>query len=73
MGQLKVNISNENGVVGKSDPIGVSETNPGIGVKAVHAQRILGYALEKTKESNGIQQILVFISPGWFNGANDLE
>lgn len=65
LGQLKVKVINDKEVISKSDPIGVSPTHPGVGVKATNSQKILGYALEETQDTGGIQEILIYVSPSW--------
>ena len=44
-GRVPVRVTTENGPIAIGDPITVSERTPGIGVKAIKAGRVAGYAL----------------------------
>ena len=65
LGQLRVNVSGE---VRKGDPVGISPILPGVGIKATFSQRVIGFALEETnpENPNPTQQILVYVSPTWY-------
>jgi hypothetical protein len=64
VGQIPVNVTTENGVVSKGDPITASGTQAGAGTKASVAGRIVGYALENVQ---GNDQVLVYVNPGWYD------
>jgi len=62
IGQVKIDVTSENGPVYKGDPITTSLVNPGFGTKATEATRIVGYALDDAPSGG---QILTYVNPGW--------
>jgi hypothetical protein len=62
IGQIFIDVTDENGVVSKGDPVTVSNTQAGRGARSTSTGRIVGYALEN---ANGNDQILVYVNPGW--------
>ena len=69
-GQVPVKVSTENGPIATGDPITVSATTPGVGVKAISAGYIVGYALEPATKDGTIQ---VLIRPSYLNPTPDLQ
>jgi hypothetical protein len=70
LGQMRVKVSTEKGPIQKGDPLAVSPTQPGVGVKATEAGRILGFALESTpsnQPSSSITLLLAYVSPSWYD------
>ena len=70
VGQIKINVSNENGQIEKGDPIAISSETAGLGIKATTATRIVGFAMEATSTSlaNGdTQKVKVYVSPAWYD------
>jgi hypothetical protein len=59
VGRVFVNICDENGPIHIGDPI-TSSSNPGIGMKATRAGKIIGYAMEEFSKDKG--EILVFVN-----------
>ncbi|NIT04475.1 hypothetical protein GTO10_06290 [Candidatus Saccharibacteria bacterium] len=75
LGQLRVKVSTENGIVRKGDPITVSPSRPGVGVKATGAGRILGFALEATPQEQNpaaVTLLLAYVSPSWYDPASEI-
>ena len=70
LGQLRVKVSTEKGPIRKGDPITNSPSQPGVGVKATEAGRILGFALESTtsdQHPSSVTLLLVYVSPSWYD------
>lgn len=70
LGQLRVKVSTEKGPIRKGDPITNSPSQPGVGVKAAEAGRILGFALESTtsdQHPSSVTLLLVYVSPSWYD------
>ncbi len=63
VGRVPLNVSAENGPIAAGDPITVSTTTPGIGVKATSPGRIVGYAMEAFN-GTGTGKIVVFVNLG---------
>jgi hypothetical protein len=69
IGRVPTNVSLENGPIEAGDFITISST-AGVGMKASAPGRVIGYALEPfTSDRSGIGQIMVFINPHWWGGA----
>lgn len=67
LGQLPVNVNDENGTIQAGDAIAISSV-AGVGAKAVNTGMILGYALESWTEV-GQGTIQVYVRPGFFAGS----
>ncbi len=67
VGQIRINVSTQNGPIRGGDEIGVSQ-NDGVGVKATKSGYILGKAEENFDGSAFDGKVLVAIQPGYFNG-----
>ena len=50
-GRIPVKVSLDNGPISIGDPITISSTTPGVGVKAVTSGKVIGYALENYPSS----------------------
>ncbi|MDO8467267.1 MAG: hypothetical protein Q7S83_03975 [bacterium] len=77
-GRVPVKVSLENGPIHIGDPITVSSTTPGVGVKTITSGKIIGYALDDlltaTTAPNSFDKILVFANLShWQNPDEILE
>ncbi|KKU75523.1 MAG: Lipoprotein, partial [Candidatus Giovannonibacteria bacterium GW2011_GWB1_47_6b] len=89
LGQIRTKVSTEQGAISVGDPIAVSVTMPGVGVKSSEAGQVVGIALEsfgdpapvnmddqQTSESISgfaVGKIMVFVNPHWIGGDLSVE
>jgi hypothetical protein len=64
-GRVPVKVSTENGPIHAGDPITISTTHPGVGVKAVTSGRIVGMSMGNYS-GDGIGQVVVFVNPSFY-------
>ena len=62
VGRVPVKVSMENGTIAVGDAL-TSSSKPGVAMKATHAGKVIGYAME-TQDGDG--QVLVLIQPGYY-------
>ncbi len=67
VGRVPVKVSDENGKIKPGDLL-TSSSAPGVAMRATKAGPILGQALTEMV-GNGIGQALMYVKPGWYNGA----
>ena len=68
VGRVLVNVTTENGPIAAGDPL-TSASMPGAAMKATHAGKIIGYALEAAEHDG---QALVLLQPGTWLPAGEL-
>ncbi|MBI4217476.1 MAG: DUF5011 domain-containing protein [Parcubacteria group bacterium] len=89
LGQIRTKVSTEQGAIRVGDPIAVSVTMPGVGVRSSEAGQVVGIALEsfgdpapvntddqQTSESISgfaVGEIMVFVNPHWIGGDLSVE
>jgi hypothetical protein len=64
-GRVPVKVSTENGPVLPGDPITISPTKPGVGVRATGTGRIIGMSMG-TYTGDGIGSVTVFLNPSYY-------
>jgi hypothetical protein len=64
-GRVPVKVSIENGAINPGDPITISQTQPGVGVKAIRSGRIIGMSMG-SYDGTGIGEVTVFINPSFY-------
>ncbi|MDB5182331.1 MAG: hypothetical protein JWO47_115 [Candidatus Saccharibacteria bacterium] len=65
-GRVPVKVSAENGPIVAGDPITISPTQPGVGVKAISNGRIVGMSMGSFS-GDGTGSVTVFINPSFYN------
>ncbi|MDP2741228.1 MAG: hypothetical protein Q8O66_00880, partial [bacterium] len=66
-GRIRINVSGENDTIKPGDPITASSER-GVGMKAMQAGRVIGYALEAFEGTSATStgKILVLVQPQWY-------
>ena len=67
VGRVNVKVSVENGAVHIGDAL-TSSSTPGVAIKATHAGKIIGYAMEK---ANAAGTVLALVQPGYYAPAGE--
>jgi hypothetical protein len=72
-GPVYAKVNNESGVIRIGEPI-TSSSVPGVGMKAVHSGKVIGYAMENEdfREAD-TKEMLVFLSTGYYVDSNKIK
>ncbi len=65
-GRVPVKVSAENGSILPGDPITISPTQPGVGVKATKNGRIIGMSMGSFS-GGGIGEVTIFLNPSYYD------
>ena len=64
-GQINTWVTTENGAIQPGDPITLSTTIPGVGMKATTSAYVVGYAMESFS-GDGMGKIRIYVNPGLY-------